>query len=238
MKKEIGIVFIHGAGLNSSIWDDLKKEISSPILLIDFPNRWTDNKSNAKLRFENYVNFVSDKIKNWNEDNFIIVAHSIGALVGLKVAEHFSEKLKGFIAISSVIPTSGNSFVSSLPFPQKIIMPIILNLFGTKPPRKTIVKTLCNDLTTEQTDRIASEFTPESKAMYNTKIVYALPDKHRVYLKLTNDNSMPIEFQDKMASNLNAQEVYTMESGHLPMLSKPKQLAELIINFINEIKET
>ena len=134
MNNTIGIVFINGAGLSSSIWDDLKQKIDNPILSIDFPNRKPNDISNAKLTFDNYVNIATSEIKKWQNDNFIIVAHSIGACVGLKVAEHFKSELKGFVAMSSVIPKSGQSFVSSLPFPQKLLLPILLTLFGTKPP--------------------------------------------------------------------------------------------------------
>lgn len=165
MNTNIGIVLIHGAGLNSSIWDGLKSEINQTLLTIDFPNRKISDNANQTLTFDDYVNSTIEQIKNWNADNFIIVAHSIGACVRLEVAEQFKNQLKGFVAIGSVIPTNGNSFVSSLPFPQKMIMPIILKLFGTKPPKKSIENELCNDLTDEQTTKITTEFTPEAKRL-------------------------------------------------------------------------
>jgi hypothetical protein len=48
MNNNTGIVFIHGAGLNGSIWDDLLKEINTPVLVIDFANRKTDGKTPKK----------------------------------------------------------------------------------------------------------------------------------------------------------------------------------------------
>lgn len=235
MDNSIGMVFIHGAGLNGSIWDNLKKEINVPTLAIDFPNRKTDGKANDKLTFDDYVNTVTDQVKNWNEGNFIIVAHSIGACVGLKVVNNFRNELKGFVALSSVVPLNGNSFVSSLPFPQKSILPVILKLFGTKPPRKSIESDLCNDLTSEQTLKIVDEFTPETKALYTTKINFDLPDFKRLYIKLTNDKSMPNDLQDRMAKNLNANKIAAIDSGHLPMMSKTKELALILSDFANDI---
>ena len=38
-----------------------------------------------------------------------------------------------------------------------------------------------------------------------------------------------------MIKNLNAQKVVTLDSGHLPMIGKPKELSEILNNFINEI---
>lgn len=237
MNNNIGLVLIHGAGLNSSIWDELKSEINQPLLTIDFPNRKISDNANQTLTFDDYINSTIEQIKKWNTNNFIIVAHSIGACVGLKVAEQFKNELKGFVAIGSVIPTNGNSFVSSLTFPQKMIMPIILKLFGTKPPKKSIENKLCNDLTDEQTTKITTEFTPEAKRLYTTKINFNLPNTKRLYIQLTNDKSMPFALQNKMAKNLNANKIDTIDTGHLPMLSKPKQLATSLSAFVKEIEQ-
>ncbi len=235
INNNIGIIFIHGAGLNSSIWNDLKRKIPNPILLIDFPNRKTEGNLNAQLTFDDYVSSAVNEIKSWGHIHFIIVAHSIGACVGLKVAEQFKNELKGFVAISSVVPKSGQSFVSSLPFPQKIVLPVLLSLLGTKPPDKSIETELCNDLTPEMTLKIVSEFTPESKVLYTTKIIFKLPDTERIYIKLTNDKSMPNDLQDKMARNLDATKVEIIDSGHLPMLSKSNELSGIIKDFLNKI---
>lgn len=235
MNTSIAIVFIDGAGLNGSIWDDVIREIDVRTLTIDFPNKKPDGKAIDLLTFDDYVSSAINQIKNWGNDPFIIVAHSIGAFVGLKVANHFKNSLKGFVAVGSVIPKSGNSFTSSLPYPQKLIMPILLRLFGTKPPKKSIESELCNDLTTEQTLKIVREFTPEAIALYLTKINFDLPDVHRLYIKLKNDKSMPDTLQDQMAKNLNANKVIAIDSGHLPMMSKSKQVVTILSDFIHDI---
>ncbi len=235
MDKRIGFVFIHGAGLNRSVWADLIKEIKNPSLVIEFPNRKTDGVLNKTLSFDDYVDTAISQIENWNHDQFIIVAHSIGACVGLKVAENFKSELMGFVAVASVIPISGNSFACSLPLPQKLIMHIILKIFGTKPPQKSIETELCNDLTAEQTAKIVEEFTPESRSLYTTKIKYDLPDINRLYIKLNNDKSMPPSFQDQMAKNLNAERIIAIDSGHLPMIGQAKHFAEVLVTFSNEI---
>ncbi len=235
MDNNIGIIFISGAGLNNSIWNDLRVELQNQILCVDFPNRNSEENLNNKLTFDDYVNKITTEIKNWQKENFIIVAHSIGACVGLKVAEEFKNELKGFVAIGSVVPKSGQSFVSSLPFPQKVLLPIILTLLGTKPPRKSIETEICNDLKPETTLKVVNEFTAESKQLYTTRIKFGLPNTKRLYIKLTNDNSMPNNLQEKMAKNLEATKIEKLDSGHLPMLSKPNQLAKILSDFVSEI---
>ena len=228
MDNAMGIVFISGAGLHGAIWDGLKNDLKIPVLTVDFADR-------TKLTFDGYVNRAVTAIADWENHHFILVAHSIGALVGLKVAERFEERLKGFVAIGSVIPKNGQSFASSMPFPQRLILPILLWLFGTKPPKKSIESELCHDLPLDTTANIVNNFTPESKALYTTKIHFDLPGTRRLYIKLTDDKTITTDLQDQMIKNLNATEVKTIHSGHLPMLSKPVELANILNGFMTDI---
>lgn len=231
----LGIVCIHGAGLNGSIWDDLKKEIKGDVLAVDFPNRMGGD-ANRDLEFTQYVNAVSQQIRSWQRKEFIIVAHSIGALVALKVAEGFTSGLKGLVAIASVVPKSGGSFASALPFPQNVLLPPILGILGTKPPDSTIRSSLCNDLDPEQTERIVTGFTPESKRLYTTRIDFSLPPIGKLFIKTTKDDLSETQ-QDKMAANFKADSMVSLESGHLPMLSRPKELAQALREFIGQTQK-
>ena len=44
-----------------------------------------------------------------------------------------------------------------------------------------------------------------------------------------------MQLQDKMIKNLTTQKVVTLDGGHLPMISKPKELSDILNNFIKEI---
>lgn len=69
--------------------------------------------------------------------------------------------------------------------------------------------------------------------MYTTKITYDLPPTSRLYIRLTNDKSMPTGLQDTMVKNLQATQTETLHSGHLPMLSQPDELAAILTKFMN-----
>lgn len=99
----------------------------------------------------------------------IIIAHSIGGLIGLRIAECFKDKIIGFVGIGSAIPKNGNSFVSCLSFPQKLIVPLIMKLAGTKPPKSAIKNGLCNDLNPSQAEKVVKNFTAESRCLYTKK---------------------------------------------------------------------
>lgn len=235
MDDKIGIVLIHGAGLGSFIWDDLKPLIKNPVLTIEFPNREVGNKANTHLNFDDYKKTAIEEIEKWNIENFVIVTHSIGGCIGLSLTDYFAKRIVGFVGISSAFPINGNSFVSCLPFPQNIIMPLIIKLLGTKPPQKSIEQELCNDLTAQQCSEIVKRFTAEAKGLYTTKVHYIKLDIKTLYIKLTNDKCFSIQLQDKMIRNLEAQKTLTLNSGHLPMISKPKELADILNDFVKTL---
>ncbi len=236
MSENIGIVFIHGAGLGGFIWGQLKPLMHYPVLKIEFPNREGGEKSNSSLSFDDYIQPAIEQIQEWDDKKLVFVTHSIGGCLGLSLAERFSEKVVGFVGISAAIPKNGQSFISILPFPQRLILPLILSLFGTKPPKNAIELELGNDLTEAQKEVIVKRFTPESKSLYSTKIFYKKLDVKTLYIKLTLDKSIPMPLQDQMSANLNAIENATLETGHLPMISKPNELAEILNSFVNTIK--
>lgn len=232
MKDNLGIIFIHGAGLGNYIWDDLQPQINWSSLMVEYPNRNADDNANSKLSFNDYAAKVISDIENFGKQNLIIVTHSIGGIIGLEVAAHFKNRIIGFVGISSAIPKSGNSFISCLPFPQKFIVPIILKLAGTKPPKSAIIKGLCSDLNPSQTKKVVENFTPESINLYTEKTKSKIPNTKKLYVELSNDKEFPVSVQKKMAENLNCREIVTLESGHLPMISIPEKLAEVLNGFI------
>lgn len=47
--KSIGTVLIHGAGLNSTIWNEIVSGIDGPVLAVDLPNRNGSDTINSLL---------------------------------------------------------------------------------------------------------------------------------------------------------------------------------------------
>jgi len=234
MKDKLGIIFIHGAGLGNYIWNDLKPNLRYSSLMIEFPNRNLDDQLNSNLHFEDYIAKAISDTENFEKEKLVIVTHSIGGLVGLRIAERFKDKVIGFVGIGSAIPKNGNSFISCLPFPQKLLLPLIMRLAGTKPPKSSIQNGLCNDLNSLQTEQVVEKFTAESKYLYTEKSKSIIPNTKKLYIELANDKEFSVSVQKKMAENLNCENIVSLKSGHLPMLSIPEKLSRILDEFIDD----
>ncbi len=236
MENKIGIVCIHGAGLGSFIWDELKPHLVHRVLVLDFPNRMNrGNITTAHLHLGDYASLLIKRIEKWNHRRFIIVAHSVGACVGMKVAQHFGSRVQGFVAISATIPINGGSFVSCFSFPKNILNGLLIRFMGTRPPNSLIVRRLCHGLSLEKTKKILSSYTAESKALFLERTNAKIVNMPTLYIQTTRDKLFSKEFQEKMAKNMQAQDIVSMKTGHLPMLTMPQQLAEILNEFIERL---
>lgn len=110
----------------------------------------------------------------------------------------------------------------------------MLRLAGTRPPESAIRKGLCSDLTTDQADQIVQRFTPEPRAVYTDRVGVAPPDIPKLYVMLSADREFPATLQATFAQRLGGSTV-ELDSGHLPMVSRPAALAEILTTFTGKL---
>jgi pimeloyl-ACP methyl ester carboxylesterase len=160
-------------------------------------------------------------------DNFVIVAHSLGGVVGAELARLAPERVSAFLGVSAVIPKTGASFVTSMPFPNRIILNLAMRISGTRPPDSALRK-LAAGVDEGTAKRLIDEFAPESLNVYTDKIQgHAFPAK-RGYIVTSQDNELPENLQKRFVSNLDPIWRDSMPTGHLPMLAAPVDFAEKV----------
>ena len=94
------LVFIHGWGLNSAVWQPLKERLSSQykIITIDLPGFGTNvNYSTNDYSIENICQLITSTIKQ----PAIYIGWSLGGLIASYITLHYSQQVKGLITITS-----------------------------------------------------------------------------------------------------------------------------------------
>lgn len=229
------MVFIHGAGLETWIWKEVTTYLDVPHRAVSFPGRKSESNSTEGLGLDDYTDYVRRQIDEWLGKNIVLVSHSIGGVVGLTVARELSERVGGFVGLSAAIPSSGGSFLSCYPLHMRLFLSATMRIMGTKPPDGMLRNSLCHGVSDAQTDRVVEEFTPESRRLYTDSCNASVPNVRTLYIKTTEDKEFSNSLQDAMAENLDADDVATIGSGHLPMLSHPESVAEAVNDFTERI---
>jgi pimeloyl-ACP methyl ester carboxylesterase len=227
--NQTAIIFISGAGLDASIWDAVQAKVALPSTVLT-------HERGDSVTLASVVEEALDQIQKVHAERYVIVAHSLGGVIGVELARKLQDKLSGFVAVSATIPEPGKSFVNTLPFPQKFVMPIILKLAGTKPPASAIRKGLCNDLTDEQATAIVNSFTAEPRSLYvDETSLEQLPTSKYLYIRTLEDKELPVELQNKMVQQLPAASITDVAAGHLAMVSRADEIAEIINSFVADL---
>jgi|SRR5690554_16132 len=231
--KTTGVLFIHGAGLGSWIWREMVEELAAPCLLADFPHA-ENGGDRTDLSLDDYVEAIRLQAEEWIAPRFVIVAHSIGGLIGLKLAERMADRVAGFIAVGAAIPKNGRgAFLSALPAPNRWIMGAILRKGNTLPPEKAIRNGLCSGLDEAKADAVVNRYARESVRLFTDKLGSAIPNNlPKCYVQLAEDKELGPGLQKKMIRHLAPQTVKTLQTGHLPMLADPAGLRRVIEDFL------
>jgi pimeloyl-ACP methyl ester carboxylesterase len=223
------IIYLSGAGLTPAIWDSVRAKVATSGFALTY-NR------DASATLKSATQDVLGQIQKIDADQYVIVAHSLGGVMGVELARALGNKLGGLVAVSATIPAPGKSFVDTLPFPQNLVMPFILKVAGTKPPVSAIRKGLCSDLSDQQAMGIINAFVPEPRSLYVGKTsASALPASKYLYVRTHNDKQVPTQLQTNMAKQLPDAKITDIASGHLTMMSHPDELAEIINNFVADL---
>lgn len=94
------IVFLHGWGVNSGVWNPLVDILASDysVTTIDIPGY---GQNHERMPEPYNINSVSQLITQHLPDNCVLVGWSLGGLIAQQIAYEFPEKLKQLILICS-----------------------------------------------------------------------------------------------------------------------------------------
>lgn len=177
------------------------------------------------------VDYVTALLLSGDEPK-ILVGHSFSAQVAMAAASEQPEKVRAVILVGGMVPDSGDNFLTLLPLPMRLLMAVVLRLSrtGVTLPRAAVKREYCNDLDDATTQLVLDRVCPEAPRLYLDPVQWARIPAHVpvIYVKLLDDRSVSPSKQDEMIKRTRATRVETLESGHLPMLSRPREMAEIL----------
>lgn len=215
------LLFLSGAGLPPWIWDDVRSRVEVPSRVAPRPTTG-----------ETVSDYARAALDAAPAEKFLLIIHSSGGVVAAELARSaVPGRITGVLGLAAVIPRAGASFVSSLPFPQRLILPLALRVVGTRPPESAIRKGLGAGLDETSIQRLVEDLSPEPSEYFTSRAadpaaLCAVPS--RGYLVGTEDAEISSALQRKFAARLNPTESFEVRAGHLPMLTHPEVVAAAI----------
>ncbi|MCK4371124.1 MAG: alpha/beta hydrolase [Candidatus Lokiarchaeota archaeon] len=227
------LVFIHGAGENSNIWENqFYLNIEYNIIAIDLPSH---NKSNSfpELSLDLYVDVVKKLVDSLKPKNLILGGHSMGGVVIQEYYFRYPNDVSALILCS----TGGRMRVSSVIFNsvkpnyQKYLDYLRVGSFYRKTSKKIIDDHIL------ETSQIDPEVTYKDFKIcdaFDTLDKTESIDIPCLIICGKVDQMTPVKYSQFFHEKIiNSKLCIIEEAGHNVMLEKPKDIHQAIENFIN-----
>lgn len=226
-------VLVHGAWHGGWAWDDVKpvlEEAGHEVDAMDLPGHGSDSTPTSEVTLESYVNRTVEAVDASDEPVYL-VGHSLAGSVIGETAERRPEKLSKLVYVCAFLLQNGES---PLGWSQSDEGSIILQSLEMSEDQSTatvsdegLKNALYNDAPDEVVEAARKRLDNQSLEPFGAQAT--VTDENfgrvpRVYIETTNDRAVSNSVQREMISNLPCEKVYTMDTSHLPMASKPEEL--------------
>jgi hypothetical protein len=105
----------------------------------------------------------------------------------------------------------------------------IVTADGTLPPDFATAM-FCNDMDDTQRAFTLDYLVPESMRVISEPVDLGGPPHEipQTYVRLLRDASLSLDAQDRMIANLGDVDTVDLDAGHMAMISRPRELAEIL----------
>lgn len=244
--KQIGkgtpILILHGWGGSSDSWENVMEIIGGNkfnIICPDLPGFGKSDDPKEPWSINDYISFVFDFIKKLEIDDFILIGHSFGGGLSVKITGEHNNKIKKLVLCNSAVVRAkerlslrqkvakrsakiAKPFLTSNFYKEKVrprLEPVIYKIAGNydyfsanEVMRKTFKKVFVEDL------RAYASYIKSP-----TLIVWGEMDK-----------ITPLEDAYALNKIIENSELNIIKNvGHAPHLKSPEELSDIIIEFLN-----
>jgi pimeloyl-ACP methyl ester carboxylesterase len=205
--------------------------IDTPALAIDLPGRGSRPGELDKIRLEDFVAAAVQDLQRYTDGDVVLVGHSMAGITIPGVLERAHELIRHVILVSCAIPRDGTNLLSL--FSQQIQEAAALvqpTPAGTTRTEDEVLSGQAYDMSDAQAQFTLNVVVPETYWPIREPVSLAGFEHpvRRTWVKLTGDHTFPPELQTEMALRAGCVDVVEIDSGHMAMVSHPRDLARVI----------
>lgn len=231
-------VLVHGAWQGPYVWSYVKDKLEKNgqrVIVVELPAHGDDTTSPATVSIDVYRDKVIEAISHLQEP-VVLVGHSMGGVVVSAVAEKIPGQIKKLVYIGAFLPANRQSLLdlasqdtqsqlgaSLIPSADHLTLDI---------KHENIVSIFCQDATPDVQKLVLDKFRVEPAIPFADKAIltdhnFGSVDKY--YIHTLQDHAVGIDLQNKMAAAAHITNIYSLNTGHSPFLSKPDDVANLLL---------
>jgi pimeloyl-ACP methyl ester carboxylesterase len=254
------ILFLHGLGENLRTWEKIENQLKIPyrLLLVDLPGHGQSPlPRRTNYSHEGLASLLWEFVEDIGAGDLLIVGHSLGGNLALRMAAMRPEKIKGLFLLSpSVFDSRG------FPFPRLLTNNIFIRPFlnavirrtvrSTKRLTKILQQAVFNETVVDEglIQRIIKPIVDNPKSYLTLIYLFRdssrnrkLPDFRKIQVPVlvingTEDPWVKPEEARRLDHLLPKSELILLPfCGHMPQEEKPNEVTRKLEEFIKNLKE-
>lgn len=220
-------VLVAGARLGASAWDEVAAELRAaghtahPLTLSGLAE-----KRGVPAGQQTHVRDIVDEVERLDLREVVLVGHSYSGIPVGQAAQRIGDRLARVVFVDSSVPVDGESFLEG--WPSDHVLRDIEEHDGFWLPVGPD-HYAGQGLTDEQIARIIAQSSPHPGATLTEPAVLTSPltTLPATYIKCLLDDEEPMPVVLDLLKN-DSWNLVTMNTGHWPMFSRPRELAALL----------
>jgi pimeloyl-ACP methyl ester carboxylesterase len=233
------IVLVHGAWMGAASWDKVAAELRSRglgVSVVELPGHGRDDTPAAALSMAGYIDAVGAALPA--EGQALLVGHSMAGMVISGVAEKRPERIARLVYVAAYLPQDGQSLYQLSQLDADSLVP---RWWRQADPQAYspawidadgIAEVFCADGTAADRQFLIDTHKPEAVPPLATPVELTsarFGRVPRVVVHTLQDRAVSLALQRRMLADAGgAARVVELDSAHVPMLTQPRVLADLI----------
>jgi pimeloyl-ACP methyl ester carboxylesterase len=241
-KGDTTLVFVHGWCINKTYWSDQVAFFSDKyrVVTVDLPGFGQSGKNRTSWNAETFGSDIDSVLSQLNLKNVILVGHSMAGDIVLQAAINAPDRVIGLVGVDNFKNVGYTETKQEKEDDAKAIdllkhnfKQVAFQYFNQSLFYKTTVDSIrervLNDVA--KADTVIATACMEQQDFDEVKKLVAVKKK----LSLINSDVTPTDTTGFIANHILYQVFYIHETGHFPMIEKPKEFNSLLEQAIAKI---
>jgi pimeloyl-ACP methyl ester carboxylesterase len=231
-------VLIHGAWHSGWVWERVAQQLRSAghtVHAPDLPGHGEDKTPVQEVTLQAYVRRALNLIDSCPE-TVVLAGHSMGGLVISQAAEQRPGRIRALVYVCAFLLKNGQTLVEEA---SKDTAALVMPNAVFSPDRKSVTlrpeilrEVFYGDCSEEDYRRARSLLVPQATGPFATAL--HLSEKNygsipRVYVECVDDRAITLPAQRAMHQAVGCDRVFTLQSSHSPLFTKPTELVEALL---------
>ncbi len=240
-KGEVALVFVHGWGLDQSLWKGQSTKFSAnyKVLTLDLAGHGESGKKRKSFTIKAFAADVVSVITKLKLNKVILVGHSMAGIINLEVYRQIKEKVVGIIGVDTYQlfqkgenPKSAEDYLTTF---KENYLASVREYVGTlflEGADTVMVKSFVKKMSKLPSDIGMDIF----RNIYQYNSIAAVTELQPRIISINGQ-----KFKVKEAENMKILPSFTCKlipgTGHFPMIEKPKEFNDRLEEAINEMRK-